>query len=136
MPDIKICNVDPVVITFLDDRVDQKKYSSRNELINEILTLYTTSTAIIPARKTNSTMYLPISLFSSLGRRLLRGFFIIISPLPIQLRRGNLFLIHVIFPYHSVMKLYNSVCHIFDCVIMCYHDYGATILLINFNYKL
>ena len=43
MPEIKIRNVDLVVIKLLDDIVDKKKYSSRNELINEILTLYVTS---------------------------------------------------------------------------------------------
>ena len=46
MPDIKIRNVDPVIIKSLDDIVVQKKYSSRNELINEILTLYVTSSSV------------------------------------------------------------------------------------------
>lgn len=46
MPNIIIRNVDPTVIKLLDDIVDQKKYSSRNELINEILTLYVTSSSI------------------------------------------------------------------------------------------
>ncbi len=45
MPEIKIRNVDPVVIKLLDDIVDKKNYSSRNELINEILTLFVTSSS-------------------------------------------------------------------------------------------
>lgn len=45
MPNIIIRNVDPEIIKLLDEIVDQKKYSSRNELINEILTLYVTSSS-------------------------------------------------------------------------------------------
>ena len=45
MPNIIIRNVDPEIIKQLDDITDQKKYSSRNELINEILTLYATSSS-------------------------------------------------------------------------------------------
>lgn len=46
MADIKIRNVDPIVVQQLDDIVAQKNYSSRNELINEILTLYVTSSNV------------------------------------------------------------------------------------------
>ncbi len=45
MPNLIIRNIDPVVIKLLDDIVGQKKYSSRNELINEILTLFVTSSS-------------------------------------------------------------------------------------------
>lgn len=43
MADIKIRNVNPIVVQQLDDIVLKENYSSRNELINEILTLYVTS---------------------------------------------------------------------------------------------
>jgi len=40
LPELKIRDIDPSIIKLLDDIVAKEKYSSRNELLQEIVRLY------------------------------------------------------------------------------------------------
>ena len=86
---------------------------------------------IVSVINKNTTRYFERSPTSSLGRRLRNGFFIRSPPLPFQIFCRDLCLVAVIFPYRAITQFDYAVCHIFDRVIVRYHDDRIPIFLID-----
>ena len=74
-------------------------------------------------------MYFPKSFFISLGIRFVRGF-LITHLLPVKLLCRSFFRIDNIVSYLTVTEFYNSVCHIFNSIIVSHKYNGVTILFI------
>ena len=72
-----------------------------------------------------------MSPISSLGRRLSNGFFIFSPPYHSRSVLCDLGFIDIIFPDLSVPELYDTVCHIFDGIIVRYHDHRVAVFLVD-----
>lgn len=70
---------------------------------------------------------------SSFGILLIRGFliFFIAAPLPFQIFRGYLVCIDVVVAHRTVTELDHMVCHIFDGLVMRYHNDRVAVFLID-----
>ena len=52
-------------------------------------------------------------------------------PLPVEFLRTDLMSVQIIFSYHTVTDSDNTVCHIFDRIVVRYHYNCITVLLID-----
>ena len=50
---------------------------------------------------------------------------------PVQIAGCNLFFIYIIFPDLPVAQLYDPICHIFNCIVVCDHDNRIAIAVID-----
>ena len=88
---------------------------------------------IVSTRNRNTTRYFFQSPISSFGILLIRGFliFFIAAPLPFQIFRGYLVCIDVVVAHRTVTELDHMVCHIFDGLVMRYHNDRVAVFLID-----
>lgn len=88
---------------------------------------------IVSTRNRNTTRYFFQSPISSFGILLIRGFliFFIAAPLPFQTSAGYLVCIDVVVAHRSVTEFDHMICHIFDGLVMRYHNDRVAVFLID-----